>query len=240
MTKTNTDLFTERLAPDWNWLNITGTTKSVKTEFCKRLKDKLNILYFDFEDGTISYPGKFITVHDMNEFRTKFALASEYAVENFPDLVVLDPLDALEDMIIKDYMAEKNIENLGEIPYGQGWADIRNKLQSVILASLRLSPKLISITHIKLTILDESRKNISFLDMNLSGKTKAFVQKKADGHCIFKRIQNEESESVLDVSFDNSSPDELSFAGSRYKPFHEVKTPSELHNLIIKTTKGNK
>nr|MBC8526606.1 AAA family ATPase [Candidatus Cloacimonadota bacterium] len=229
----------ERIEPGWNWLNITGPHKSGKTEFCVDLTKELKTFYFDFENGTVAYPGKFITIGSMAEFREKFAMASELAESETPDLVVLDPIDALEDMIVADYMKEQNIENLGEIPYGQGWADVRNKLQEVIQASMRLAAsKLITITHVKLQILGEKRGNITFLDMNLTGKTKMFVQTKADGHCIFKRVKNDNGDSILAVDFDGTSTDEMSFAGSRFKKFHEVTTPQELKELIIKTTKG--
>lgn len=239
MAKEGNPLFTIRKEPQWNWLNITGPTKSGKTEFCVNLMKDLKTLYFDFEQGTVAYPGQFITVDSMEEFREKFALAAEFAEKEKPDLIVIDPLDAVEDMIVKDYMKQENITNLGDVPYGQGWADVRNKLQSVIQAMIRLPiSKLITVTHVKLQILDEKRGNVTFLDMNLTGKTKMFVQSKAEGHCIFKRIRNEEGESILAIDFDGTSPGELSFAGSRYKPFHEVNTPEELKQLIIQTTKG--
>ena len=206
---------------------------------CGPVERAKNIL-FRFEEGTIAYPGKFITVSSMKDFRTKFAMASELAETNPPDLIVLDPIDALEDMIVQDYMSEQNIQNLGDIPYGQGWADVRNKLQAVIQALMRLSaPKLITITHVKIQILDEKRGNVTFLDMNLTGKTKMFVQSKADGHCIFKRVKNDDGDSILAIDFDGTSPNEMSFAGSRFKKFHEITTPQDLKQLIINTTKGD-
>lgn len=233
----NLNIETIHTIPQYKWINITGFMKAGKTEFCINLANKLRTIYFDLERGTKPYIGTFIDVDNLTMFREKMSLITNNIEKLKPQLIIIDPIDRLADMIAKWYLKDKNIDNLGDIPYGQGWATTRDILKNLINHCFTLVPLLITVTHVKLSILDESRNNVTFLDMDLPGKTKQYVQAVADGHAIFSRAENEKKENYLKITFDNSSPSILSFAGSRIKEFYSVKNAEDLHKIILNNFK---
>ena len=220
--------------PSYHWINVTGFTKSGKTEFLTNLSKELRIAHFDLEHGTDPYVGSFLKASSFSEFDSKLIWLSENIATIKPDIIAIDPLDKLVDMIAKSYMADKGIENLSEMPYGQGWSDTRDILQSRMNFMFTLAPLVITVTHVKLSILDENRKNITYLDMDLPGKTKAWVQTTADAHAIFMRDKDPEGESYLKVSVDLSSPTTISFGGCRVKSFYKIHLVEELIEEIKK------
>jgi len=225
---------TANAIPTYHWINITGFMKSGKTEFCTNLAQDLRVVHIDLESGTDPYVGSFLKASNYAEFKERATWLHRNIETIRPDVIVIDPLDKLADMIAKDYMVEKNIENLSEMPYGQGWSDTRDRLSSIMYNMFRLAPLVLTITHVKLSILDDARKNITFLDMDLPGKTKAWVQSTADGHALFLREKDEEGNSFLKVTFDHSSPSVISFGGGRIKAFYEIENAEQFLEEIKK------
>jgi len=223
-----------RKVPTYKWVNLTGASKSGKTEFCVKLMDNLRTIYFDFEKGTKTYAGNFLEINSLPELRKALMSIEENINSIKPDLIVLDPLDRLTDLIAKWYIQDKGITNLSDMPFGQGWSDTRDILSSIISYLHTLAPLLITITHLKLSVSGKEGDNLSYLDMDLPGKTKAYVQNTADGHCIMRRKTDESGKNYLSADFDQSSTNDLSFGGNRWKPFYEIHTADKLAEEIIK------
>ena len=227
------DLATINKVPTYKWINITGSVKSGKTEFCVNLAQDLRTIYFDFEKGTKTYVGSFIDVNNLPDLRTKMNKIVKNIETIKPDVIVLDPIDKLSDMITKWYCQDKGIAELSEMPYGSGWSDTRDILFNFITQCFKIAPLLITITHLKLASSEVTTNNITYLDMDLSGKTKRMVHDTADAHCIFKPEKNEAGEYVLGVSFDASSTSTFAFGGSRVKEFYNIKSVEGLKKEIL-------
>ncbi len=227
-------LVTQNAVPTYHWINITGFNKSGKTEFCHNLAQKLRVVHVDLEHGTDPYIGSFLKANNHAEFINQMKWVRDNLEIIKPDILVIDPLDKLSDMISRAYMVEKNIDNLADMPYGQGWSDCRDRLENIMFGAFTVAPLVLTITHVKLSILDENRKNITYLDMDLPGKTKAWVQKTSDAHALFLREKDEEGNSFLRVTFDYSSPSVISFGGGRIKSFYEVETAEDFEKEILK------
>jgi len=223
--------------PSYKWVNITGSVKSGKTEFCVELAKKLRTVYIDLEKGTKAYVGSFLEVDTLSDLRSKMALIGKNIEIIKPDIIVLDPIDKLADMISKWYCNDKGIADLSEMPFGKGWGDTRDIMFNIINHCFSLAPLLITITHLKLSASEIATSNITYLDMDLPGKSKRMVQDTADVHAIFRRQNDEEGKSYLGATVDASSTSDLAFGGSRIKDFYAIKTAKELSNLILKSFK---
>ena len=230
------EILVKHSVPTYKWINITGFIKSGKTEFCTKLSKEVETLYFDFEKGTKQYLGNFVHIEDYKDFCTKFVILEKAIQEKLlsPKIIVLDPINALAESITRWYMKKEGITNLGDVPYGQGWSDTRDIMINIISKLFKLSELLVTVTHVKLNVLNEGRSNMSFLDMDLPGKTKQWIQATSDAHAIFSRATNEKDESYLNVSFDSSNPNEISFAGSRVKEFYNINNGNDFLNIILK------
>jgi len=219
--------------PTYHWVNITGFTKCGKTKFIYDLAQELRIAHFDLEHGTDAYVGQFIKCNNFKEFRQKSAWLQQNLATIRPDVIVTDPLDVLADMIAKDYMKEKGIDSLSEMPYGQGWSDCRDILSNAIRFLQSLAPLVITITHLKVNIGGESRGNITYLDMDLPGQTKAWVQNTCDVHAVFVRAKNDEGGTYLKVMFENTATTEISFGGGRIPEFYDATTAELFKEQIL-------
>jgi len=221
--------------PTYHWVNFTGFNKSGKTSMLVNLSKKLRVVHLDLEHGTDTYEGEFLKCNSVDDVRKTYIFLRDNIDKIKPDIIAIDPLDALEGFIVKEYMKEKGIENLSEMPYGQGYFDVRMKIQQMIELFLELTPLLITVTHVKPSLLSEDRKNITYLDMDLLGRTKAYIQNRCDAHALFQRgIDEETGESYLKISFENTRTQELAFGGSRYKEFYSVHTGEQLEKEILR------
>lgn len=220
--------------PSYHWINITGFTKCGKTKFLYDLSQNLRVVHFDLEHGTDAYVGQFLKCNTFKEFREKSAWLQKNIDKIKPDIIAIDPLDVLTDMIAKDYMTTKGIENLGEMPYGSGWADCRDILNNTIRFLQSLAPLIITVTHLKVNIGGESRGNITYLDMDLPGQTKAWVQNTCDVHAVFVRDKDDNGDPYLKVMFENTSTTEISFGGGRIPEFYEATTGEKFKQEILK------
>lgn len=232
-----TDIVTIHDKPSYKWINITGSVKSGKTEFCVSLAEKLRTVYFDLEKGTKAYIGSFLDVKNLTDLRLKTAEILKNLESIKPDVIVVDPLDKLADMITEWYCDDKGIENLSEMPFGTGWSDTKDIMFNFINKCFQIAPLVITITHLKLSASEVATNNITYLDMDLPGKSKAMVQNVADVHAIFKRQKDTEGAPYLGVSVDASSTTDLAFGGSRIKDFYNITNANDLHELILQNFK---
>jgi hypothetical protein len=228
------DIATINKEPSYKWINITGSVKSGKTEFCVNLSKELRTVYFDFEKGSKAYVGSFIDVDNLPDLRSKMVRVLENIEAINPDVIVLDPIDKLANMISKWYCQDKGIEDLSEMPYGSGWSGTRDILFNFINTCFKIAPLLITVTHLKLASSDVTTKNVTYLDMDLPGKTKRMVHDTADAHCIFKPEKDDDGKHYLGVSFDASSTSSFGFGGSRVKDFYNIKTADDLMKQVLK------
>jgi len=215
------------------WINITGATKVGKTEFLVKLAERKRVAIIDLEKGTKVYKGSFVRAYNFDEFRQKIMWLEKNLDTIKPDIIAVDPLSNLTQMIEDDYLHKNNIKNLADVPYGKGWSDTRDILVKVIRRLYRLAPLLITISHIKSRILDESRGNITYMEMDYTGKTKNWIQKEADAHAVFIRSKDADGVPFLKVTFDSSAADTLSFAGSRVKEFYGDISAEDFMNILI-------
>lgn len=232
--KVDTEMVQIHDKPSYKWINITGSVKAGKTEFCVSLASKLRTIYIDLEKGSKAYVGSFLEVGSLPDLRSNMAVISKNIATIKPDVIVLDPIDKLADMISKWYCNDMGIKDLSEMPFGKGWSDTRDIMFNIINHCFSLAPLLITVTHLKISASEVATNNITYLDMDLPGKSKRMVQDTADVHAIFKRQKDEEGSSYLGVTVDASSTTDLAFGGSRIKDFYQVTNAKELHELILK------
>lgn len=226
-------LATINTKPTLKWINITGAVKTGKTEFCVNLAEKLRTVYVDLEYGTKAYKGSFIEASNFVELRQKMMWVEANLDKIKPQVIVLDPIDKLADMITQYYLRENLIDNLGDVPFGKGWSDTRDILSNFINKCFEIAPLVITITHLKLSTSEVATSNITYLDMDLPGKTKSYVQNTVDSHIIFRRAVDDDGKPYLSVSVDPSSTNDLSFGGSRWKEMYDLKDSNDLMDFIL-------
>lgn len=102
----------------------------------------------------------------------------------------------------------QKINDVSEIPYGAGFALVRNKVMRVIAALKASFPKLILVGHRKKTIIGENKVEFSSSSLDLTGKLRNLICADSDAiGYVFRDKQND-----LKISFQTS--DELE-VGSR-------------------------
>jgi len=212
------------------WINISGTQKAGKTTFLAELqKQGFRIAHLDLEDGTGSLEGgRYLKPASLDEFRKLSLYLAQNKDHLNLDIVAVDTMDVLYDWFQQEYLLDNRLLSLSEEKYGKGWHEVRKSLMKSVRYLKQAAPLLITITHMKLTVLQDNNKVITYEDMDLMGQTKTEVLYKADALLVFRTIRMEDGSIVLTVRTDQSSPNSISFAGARDDRLYQVRTGPEL------------
>jgi len=211
------ELPTQRLkakTKDPRLLTIFGQSKVGKST---RLSELPNCLIIDTEQGTDFLEGMIIQINSMAELRQ---LSQAIATSNHVyDFGAIDTIDQLVSWVEREIVQEHNLQqkdkglnqkivDISEIPYGAGFAMVRNKVMRVIAALKASFPRLIIIGHRKKTIIGENKVEFSSSSLDLTGKLRNLIC--ADSDAIGYAFRDKQNE--LRLSFQTS--DELE-VGSR-------------------------
>lgn len=215
------------------WLNIFGVGKCGKTTFAAQFMKEFRTLYFDTEEGTNFIPDiKTIKVGNLQDMRKAFTFCHKNLDKLQPDIAVIDTLDVLYEMVAKDYCAKNGISNISDVPHGKGWHEVREIFSATIDSIRRLSPLLITITHVNLKALGDESESHSFVDLDLPGKLKTYVQNTADANIQLMRKRDDEGNSYLGINLDTSLPHQFAVTGSRVPELHDIETADELFDYL--------
>lgn len=211
------ELPTQRLKAktmDPRLITIFGQSKVGKSTMLSGLP---NCLIIDTEQGTDFLDGMIVQINSMYELRQ---LPQAIANTNHQyDFGAIDTIDQVVSWVEKEIVLEYNqeqrnrgmnqkINDVSEIPYGAGFALVRNKVMRVIAALKASFPKLILVGHRKKTIIGENKVEFSSSSLDLTGKLRNLICADSDAiGYVFRDKQND-----LKISFQTS--DELE-VGSR-------------------------
>jgi len=184
-------------------LTIFGQSKVGKTTTLSELD---NCLIIDTEKGTDFLSAMKVQANNLKEFIE--VLKAIRDSDHKYKYIALDTLDNLVFWIEHAICAENKVKQIGDIPYGGGYAQVRDKVMVMITRLKSLTDQVILIGHRKKTLIGSDNVEVNTSSLDLSGKLKNLVM--ADSDAIGYVFRNEEGE--LKISFEAS--DELE-AGSR-------------------------
>lgn len=184
-------------------LTLFGQSKVGKTTTLAELD---NCLILDTEKGTDFVSAMKVQVNGLNELMNvmKAVRDSDHKYE----YIALDTLDNVVFWIEHAICAENKVKQIGDIPYGGGYAQVRDRVITLINRLKLLAPQVILIGHRKKTLIGSDSVEVNTSSLDLSGKLKNLVM--ADSDAIGFVYRDEEGN--LKVTFEASSEIE---AGSR-------------------------
>lgn len=184
-------------------LTLFGQSKVGKTTTLASLD---NCLILDTEKGTDFVSAMKVQVNSLNELMNvmKAVRDSDHKYE----YIALDTLDNMVFWIEHAICAENKVKQIGDIPYGGGYAQVRDRVITLINRLKMLAPQVILIGHRKKTLIGSDSVEVNTSSLDLSGKLKNLVM--ADSDAIGFVYRDEEGK--LKVTFEASSEIE---AGSR-------------------------
>lgn len=184
-------------------LTLFGQSKVGKTTTLASLD---NCLILDTEKGTDFVSAMKVQVNSLNELMNvmKAVRDSDHKYE----YIALDTLDNMVFWIEHAICAENKVKQIGDIPYGGGYAQVRDRVITLINRLKMLAPQVILIGHRKKTLIGSDSVEVNTSSLDLSGKLKNLVM--ADSDAIGFVYRDEEGN--LKVTFEASSEIE---AGSR-------------------------
>lgn len=184
-------------------LTLFGQSKVGKTTTLASLD---NCLILDTEKGTDFVSAMKVQVNSLNELMNvmKAVRDSDHKYE----YIALDTLDNVVFWIEHAICTENKVKQIGDIPYGGGYAQVRDRVITLINRLKMLAPQVILIGHRKKTLIGSDSVEVNTSSLDLSGKLKNLVM--ADSDAIGFVYRDEEGK--LKVTFEASSEIE---AGSR-------------------------
>jgi len=200
------ELPTKRSAParrSPKLLTLFGQSKVGKTTTLAELD---NCLIFDTEKGTDFVSAMKVQVNNLNELVA--AMKAVRDSDHKYDYLALDTLDNMVFWIEHAICQENKVKQIGDIPYGGGYAQVRDRVITMINRLKMLAPQVILIGHRKKTLIGSDSVEVNTSSLDLSGKLKNLVM--ADSDAIGFVYRDEEGN--LKVTFEASAEIE---AGSR-------------------------
>lgn len=200
------ELPTSRIAParrNPKLLTLFGQSKVGKTTTLSKLE---NCLILDTEKGTDFVSAMKVQVNSLNELMSTMKAIRDS--DHKYDYIALDTLDNMVFWVEHAVCAENKVKQIGDIPFGGGYAQVRDRVITLIGRLKSLTPHLILIGHRKKTLIGSDSVEVNTSSLDLSGKLKNLVM--ADSDAIGFVYRDEEGN--LKVTFEASTEIE---AGSR-------------------------
>ena len=182
-------------------LLLYGKTKVGKSEAVSQLE---NSLIIDTERGTSYVEALSVQATGLRTLREILDLLKE---KNSYDAIVIDTIDNVVEWTEKAICELHDVETIGDLEYGKGYALVREKILNVINEFAAVTDKLIIIGHLKKTIIGNESVEVNTSSLDLTGKLKNMIFADMDAIGLMYRSEDE-----LKVSFKPS--DEIE-AGSR-------------------------
>lgn len=218
------ELPTSRIAParrNPKLLTLFGQSKVGKTTTLSQLE---NCLILDTEQGTDFVSAMKVQVNNLNELMSTMKAIRDS--DHKYDYIALDTLDNMVFWVEHAICAENKVKQIGDIPFGGGYAQVRDRVITLINRLKSLSPHLILIGHRKKTLIGSDSVEVNTSSLDLSGKLKNLVM--ADSDAIGFVYRDEEGN--LKVTFEASAEIE---AGSRCEHLRGNVVDFEWKNIYI-------
>jgi hypothetical protein len=218
------ELPTSRIAParrNPKLLTLFGQSKVGKTTTLSQLE---NCLILDTEQGTDFVSAMKVQVNNLNELMSTMKAIRDS--DHKYDYIALDTLDNMVFWVEHAICTENKVKQIGDIPYGGGYAQVRDRVITIINRLKSLCPHLILIGHRKKTLIGSDSVEVNTSSLDLSGKLKNLVM--ADSDAIGFVYRDEEGN--LKVTFEASSEIE---AGSRCEHLRGNVVDFEWKNIYI-------
>lgn len=196
-------------------LLLYGASKIGKTYSLGLLKDALII---DTEKGTRAIPGMKVEINDLSELMELIKELKKPENKGLYKYIALDTLDNvvrwIEKHICRTNLTKDGVpyKSIGDIPYGGGWSQTRDRTLEVIKTLADLTDHLLLIAHRDRRIVGENQIEVSIVGLDLPGKglkNELVATVDATGHVY----RNEAGE--LRISFIRAEGKEELEAGSR-------------------------
>lgn len=197
---------TERSAPtrrDPKLLTLFGQSKVGKTSTLAQLDDCLII---DTEKGTDFISAMKVQVNSLKDFMD--LMSAIRASEHKYNYIALDTLDNLVYWVEAAICAENKVKSIGDIPYGGGYGQVRDRVMMLVNRLKTLTAHLILVGHRKKTLIGTDNVEVNTSSLDLSGKLKNLVMADSDAIGFVYR----DDEGNLKITFEASNEIE---AGSR-------------------------
>ena len=156
-------------------LTLFGQSKVGKTTTLASLD---NCLILDTEKGTDFVSAMKVQVNSLNELMNvmKAVRDSDHKYE----YIALDTLDNVVFWIEHAICIENKVKQIGDIPYGGGYAQVRDRVITLINRLKMLAPQVILIGHRKKTLIGSDSVEVNTSSLDLSGKLKNLVMADSD------------------------------------------------------------
>lgn len=193
-------------------LTLFGQSKIGKTTVLAELP---NCLIIDTEKGTDYVQALKVQVNSLVELKELLTLIQE--AEHKYDYIALDTIDNIVMWTERAVCVAENVTQIGDIPYGGGYGQTREKVMQIIAAFKTVCDHVILVAHRKKA---QSEENIEFSvnSLDLSGKLKNIICADSDAIGYMYRTEPKEEEDgtitggELMVSF---KPEDRIEAGAR-------------------------
>ena len=172
------ELPTSRIAParrNPKLLTLFGQSKVGKTTTLSQLE---NCLILDTEQGTDFVSAMKVQVNNLNELMSTMKAIRDS--DHKYDYIALDTLDNMVFWVEHAICAENKVKQIGDIPFGGGYAQVRDRVITLINRLKSLSPHLILIGHRKKTLIGSDSVEVNTSSLDLSGKLKNLVMADSD------------------------------------------------------------
>lgn len=150
------------------------------------------------ERGYSAIPGvKALPINSWGEIKQAVGqLKTKEAKESFVS-VVLDTVDIAVDLCVKYTCADKGVSNIGDIPFGQGYAMVAKEFDETLRRIAQLGYSLIMISHSTDKVFtDESGVEYNKIVPTLDKKAVNIVSRMADINGYSRAVQNEEGQEI--------------------------------------------
>jgi hypothetical protein len=218
------ELPTSRIAParrNPKLLTLFGQSKVGKTTTLSKLE---NCLILDTERGTDFVSAMKVQVNSLPELMSTMKAIRDS--DHKYDFIALDTLDNMVFWVEHAVCQENKVKQIGDIPFGGGYAQVRDRVIMLINRFKTLSEHVVLIGHRKKTLIGSDSVEVNTSSLDLSGKLKNLVM--ADSDAIGFVYRDEESN--LKVTFEASSEIE---AGSRCEHLRGNVVDFEWENIYI-------
>jgi len=218
------ELPTSRIAParrNPKLLTLFGQSKVGKTTTLSKLE---NCLILDTEQGTDFVSAMKVQVNSLPELMSTMKAIRDS--DHKYDFIALDTLDNMVFWVEHTICQENKVKQIGDIPFGGGYAQVRDRVIMLINRFKTLSEHVVLIGHRKKTLIGSDSVEVNTSSLDLSGKLKNLVM--ADSDAIGFVYRDEESN--LKVTFEASSEIE---AGSRCEHLRGNVVDFEWENIYI-------
>lgn len=222
-------------------LLIYSNPKSGKTTICAGLEDSLLI---DLEKGS-----KFVSavkiqirnVDELNELARAIKEQMEQTGQRPYKYIIIDTVTALEEMVVplaarlykatpmgKNYDITKDVRTMAK---GAGYMYLRNAMTMVLNTFEPLSECLILLGHLKTASIDKDGHEVSYKDVDLTGKIKSMVTADVDAIAFFTRDKDDKGY----LRFTSSSDEVMSGSRPPHLSGKSIEISSKNEDGLIET-----